>query len=463
MPEIVYVAGEASGDRHAAALHRAMIASKPAGIGEISAWGIGGGLMRGSGIELVADSRNWGSIGFIAALAGARHYLRAAAEIKTRLALRQPAALVLIDFGYFNVRLARWAKLNGIGPVIYYMPPGSWKRRSNPVANRELGELCDLIVTPFTWSDENLRAAGANSHWLGHPLVDIVAPAMDEKEFDNEYGIDASRPIIALLPGSRPAEIHNILPMILGASSIIGRRVPGVQFLLAAAANVNLEKLVRMVRAEQQHSAQSGSHLHFIERTGDRLKQIASHALDAAAQPQMVTSEGFLLKPLSGKHDDEQATPWHQAPIQHTPFPPSLAIVENMTYDCLARADLVITASGTATLEAAILGKPMIVCYWGSKLMAAEYYLRKRRLGISFIALPNIIAGEMVVPEYLENASAPNIAEAAVELLVEPERLMKMKQAVAERVVPALGARGVIGRAAGLIWQTIELGGQPKN
>jgi lipid-A-disaccharide synthase len=135
-------------------------------------------------------------------------------------------------------------------------------------------------------------------------------------------------------------------------------------------------------------------------------------------------------------------------------FPP-IAVVEGRTYDCMAASDLLITASGTATLEAAILGVPMVIIYRGSPIMRLEYSLRKSILE-DFIGMPNIIADRGVCPELInEDATPEAIADIALSLLGDDERLRRMKSELAE-VSAALGEPGAVDRAARAV---LEMGG----
>ena len=464
MREIVYVAGETSGDRHAAALHSRMLEALPPGEGELRAWGYGGKLMRDAGIELLADSSHWGAIGVVEALVGVPIYTSAMLKLRRALLRNPPDALILIDFGYFNVLLARWAKAHGIGPIIYYMPPGSWKR-ARPVRpskrSLELVRLCDLIITPFRWNEEHLAAAGANVKWVGHPLRDIAAPSYSEEEFNTEYGIEPSRAIVALLPGSRKPEISHNLPMMLHAASLISHRVPGTQFLLAAAPNLRadeIERMLSLMREEQNNTTGVQTRFNIIESAGGKLRDLASHALSATAPSHsLITNEGFLLNSKAKDATSSDSAPWRQVPASDASQAPTLALVKNLTYDCLARADLAIICSGTATLEAAILERPMIIVYRGSVLMEVEYHLRKNRLNIEFIGLPNIVAGHQVAPELLQHdANSEAVSELAVDMLLEPERLMRSKKLLDEFIKVEVGEPGVIRRAAALIWECIE-------
>jgi lipid-A-disaccharide synthase len=134
--------------------------------------------------------------------------------------------------------------------------------------------------------------------------------------------------------------------------------------------------------------------------------------------------------------------------------PAPLVICEKVTYDVMARSDLVIAKSGTSTLEAAILNKPMIIVYRGSKLMALEFRLRKSRLRIKHIGLPNILAEERVFHELLQDDASPEkIAGIAVEMLLQPERLLRLKERTGDLIRTQLGRPGGVERAADLLYE----------
>src|SRR5579884_2737122 len=161
--DIAVVAGEASGDRQAAALLAAIREELAPSQRSIEAWGIGGVMMREAGVRLICDSRSWGSIGVVESVRAAPPVVMAFGRMKKVLRRRPPDALVLVDFGGFNVRLGAWAKANAICPVIYYFPPGSWRRRPSPKGLASLSRAADLLVTPFDWSETALRSAGMDA------------------------------------------------------------------------------------------------------------------------------------------------------------------------------------------------------------------------------------------------------------------------------------------------------------
>ena len=186
--------------------------------------------LRAAGAAIVADSTRWGAIGVAQAFRVAPRITRGFYRAKAQLLASEPGLFVPIDFGYMNLRLARHAKGGG-WKVLYFVPPGSWRRDRQ---GRDLPELTDAIVTPFPWSAEILQRMGANAHFFGHPLKQMVASAP---------AAPAVRASIAVLPGSRDAEIGMNLPTI--ARALEGRPEP-VEF--AVAPTIGSARLSKMWR-----------------------------------------------------------------------------------------------------------------------------------------------------------------------------------------------------------------------
>ncbi len=438
---VAFVAGEPSGDRQGAALLTAL--RECAAPRTVRAWGIGGANLAAAGTELLHDSGPWAFIGLANALRLLPGILRALADMKRALLKNPPDALVCIDSGAFNGRLARWVKRRGLCPVFYFFPPGSWRRTAGTRGN--LAEITDRIVTPFPWSAENLKQSGADARFVGHPLLDLVHPALPAQAFYERFGLDPLRPLVALLPGSRATEIVHILPALVGAAGEITRRIPGVQFALAlgdGAARPLVEDILRRAQGQGGGAARVPLLMH---QAGDKLASLAQTTL---TPPVLATNEGLILP--APRERAEDAAP---APAQAPPAP--LVICEGLTYDVLARSDLVITKSGTATLEAAILQKPMIIVYRGSAWMALEWKLRKPTLGVTHIGMPNILAQERLFPELIQDEATPEaISELAVAMLLEPERLLRLKEKLADLVHTNLGEPGGIARTAALLYET---------
>ncbi|MDW8321082.1 MAG: lipid-A-disaccharide synthase [Armatimonadota bacterium] len=377
---IACVAGEASGDASCAALVQAVRQRLPGA----RFWGIGGRRMAEAGVQLLYDSSRWGAVGVVEALRLVPALWLAQQNLKRRLAQQPPDLLVLVDFGAFNVPLAKWAKGRGV-KVFYYFPPGSW-RRSLPQRN-DLPQCTDCIVTPFPWSADLLRRAGANAHFVGHPLLDRVHPSLSEAEFCERLNLQPKGLRIGLLPGSRRQEVRFLLPTMRQAAELLCQLGTDVQFVLALAPSVQDEEVRRVF-------------------TGS-------------------------------------AVQWR--------------VARELTYDVMAHSHLLWCCSGTATLEAAILGTPMIILYRVSRWMELEYHLRKRSLNLTFIGLPNLIAQRSVCPELLQHAATPqNIVAHSLTLLPGTEQHQLQRKALQE-VKSLLGEPGATDRAAQLLLECLDI------
>ena len=444
---IAIVAGEPSGDRQGAALVaalREMTAPRP-----LEVWGIGGHFLQESGASLRHDSDPWAAIGIADTLAKIPHMLWVLADMKRALRRDPPEALVLIDAGAFNVPLARWAKKNAICPVFYYFPPGSWRKSAAVRQGKSnLATVTDRIVTPFPWSEDLLKRGGADAYFAGHPLLDLVKPALPDADFYARFGLDVHRPLVALLPGSRHGEIRHILPALLGAAGEITRRIPGVQFVLALSSSGTRDLAETLIRREQKAGGHASRLQLLMTQAGGKLAQIAHQTLTPPL-PQMATNEGWVLPP-------PEAAPEKTLPVRDPGGPAPLVICEGLTWDVLTRCDLALTKSGTATLEAMILKKPMVIVYRGSPLMALEWRLRRRSLRIAHIGMPNILADERLFAELIQDEATPEaIAELAVDLLLQPGRILALKERLHDLVRENLGEPGGVRRAAALLLEMI--------
>ncbi|MDI9637385.1 hypothetical protein QPK87_10700 [Kamptonema cortianum] len=194
---VFFSSGEASGDAYAAELIRRLPGC------EIEA--VAGNKTKSLIGDLVADNSHWGSIGILESLKVAPRVVHGYRQAVRRLESGTRGVLVPIDYGYMNIRLARRAKQLG-WHVLYFIPPGSWRKDKQ---GSDLPDITDTIVTPFEWSAEILNKMGANAHWFGHPLVQMVSQATAES---------SERSGIAVLPGSRIHEIASNLPVIAQAT-----------------------------------------------------------------------------------------------------------------------------------------------------------------------------------------------------------------------------------------------------
>jgi lipid-A-disaccharide synthase len=364
------VAGEASGDLHGATLCRALRALAPA----CPLVGMGGERMAAAGLERLADVTGAAVVGGTEALGPLPTLLAAWRRLRAVLeGPRPPAALVLIDFPEFNLRLARVARRAGI-PVAYFIPPQIWAWR--PWRARALARRSSIVLAVFPFETALYRRAGARVEFVGHPVLDALTGAPTRDQARHRLGLDAQAVVVGLLPGSRAREIERTLPVLHAAAARIAAARPATRFVLGAVGR-----------------AEGGP--------------------DPAAA-------------LRGAV-------------------PSVQVVTGDTYAVMRAADLLLVNSGTATLEAALLGTPMVVCYRLSRLTEAWARLLVR---VPWISLANITLGRAVVPELYQRAfTAERVAAEVLRLLGSPAALQAQRDAFVE-LGGALGEPGVGLRAA---------------
>jgi len=199
-PEIFFIVGDPSGDVHAS-----MLAAELQRRGGYRLTGAGGPLMRRAGVQTDFDSSHWAVMGLAQALIKLPAALWTKKKILHLLQQRRPEWLVLVDFGGFNIRVARavrqfpWPQ-----KIMYFFSPRSWDKTERDCS--ELARLADLVVTPFPWSAELLRRYGVNVHYVGHPVLDRVQPYTDKRLLRRRLGLPDAPMYIGLMPGSRPFE-----------------------------------------------------------------------------------------------------------------------------------------------------------------------------------------------------------------------------------------------------------------
>ena len=368
-PTIMISAGEASSDMYAARLATALRARTGAQI-----FGMGGSRMAEAGVELVADYHEVAVVGITEVL----HKIPTVVSVQRRLTRearrRRPALAILVDSPGTHLGVARRLKNAGI-PVGYFIGPQIWAWRAGRI--RVVKRLVNRMVVIFPFEEKIYRDAGVPVNFVGHPLVDVVRPTMTREEFAARHGLDAARPIVTLMPGSRRGEIARHFSLVIEAC----------------------ERL--------RQNSKTGGEIQFVH----------------AAAPGL-SAELF-------------------APYMR----PGLNVtrVEGATYDALAAADCAIVASGTATVEAALLGTPMVVIY---RVEPTTAFFLKRMIRTPFISMVNLIAERRVVPELMQDGFTPAAVENEVRRLLEfPAARDEMKTGLAE-VRAKLGPGGAIERAA---------------
>lgn len=364
--KIMMVAGEASGDMHGAHLAREIQRREP----RARLFGMGGKLMQQAGVRLLFNPTSISVIGFVEAIRSVKVLRRVLARFAGVLDRQAPDAVVLIDFPEFNMRLGEMAKERGI-PVVYYFSPSAWAWRKGRA--KKVAEHATTVCAVFPFEAEVYREAGARVEYVGHPLIDIVKPALDREGAREAFGCGGADPVVALLPGSRRQEIDNHLTPMIQAAKRFANEFPNVKFLLPLAHTVDRERVAMKMPEELP-----------------------------------------------------------------------LTIVEGRVHDVLQAADFGVAAMGTVTLEAALVGTPIVGIY---RVSASTAWIVRRLYTGEYIALPNIIAGRAIVDELLQDDVTPERILGAMKELTLPERRAAIAEGYNE-VRRRLGGPGAVGRAA---------------
>lgn len=235
MREILFVAGEVSGDLHAAGVARQLGASGA----PYHLVGIGGDEMRAAGVELVEHVERLAVMGFVEVLEHVPRHWALLRALKRRIASGRVALVVLIDYPTFNMKVAEAATAAGV-PVLYYITPQVWAWGADRLARLARTVTRAAVILPF--EEELLRGHGIDASFVGHPLLDRLEqlPARDAAR--HALGLATDDRVLALFPGSREQEIGRHLDAFVGAARELERRDPRLRVVVSVAPHVSLDQ-----------------------------------------------------------------------------------------------------------------------------------------------------------------------------------------------------------------------------
>jgi lipid-A-disaccharide synthase len=348
--QVMLVVGEASGDIHGARLVRALSDKDQT----LRFFGVGGEQLERTNFEVLFNVSQLAGMGLVELVGSMRNIWRADRILRQAMRERRPDLLVLIDFPEFNLRLAKLAKKLKV-PVLYYISPQIWAWRRGRV--RQIARWVDHMAVVFPFEVPFYEKWGVKVSFVGHPLLDIVRSREPREAVLAQLALDAEKPTIAILPGSRRGEVLYHLPVLLDAAFRLSQD-SAVQFLVIRASTVDRRELESMLK---------------------------------------------------------------RVPLR-------IPIVENQRYDAVNACDLAWTASGTATVETALLLKPMIIVY---RLSWITYALARMLVNVKHVGMVNIMAGKEVVPELIQ-------ADFTAERVVKKTRTLLENQVRRDRIVGKL-------------------------
>jgi lipid-A-disaccharide synthase len=232
--EVMIVAGEPSGDMHAAAMVHALRARRP----DLYLIGVGGPRLDGEGVELLERAERIAVVGFVEVIKHLPILRRLMQALRARMDTGRVKLVVLIDYPGFNMRVAREAKRRGI-PVLYYITPQVWAWHKSRV--KELRETVRKAAVILPFEEELLRDAGIDATFVGSPLIDSTQQLPSRESACTTLGLDTARPVLALFPGSRAGEISRHLRDFVATAQLIVAQRPDVQVIVSAPPSVVID------------------------------------------------------------------------------------------------------------------------------------------------------------------------------------------------------------------------------
>ncbi|NWF75342.1 MAG: hypothetical protein HXY53_01990 [Nitrospirae bacterium] len=354
MKTVVIISGESSGELYGSLLAKALKKKHP----DIRIMGVGGKRMIEAGVEIISDISD--AFGLVEALSSFRKIKNSFQNSVNILKECRPDVLVLIDYPDFNLKLAKKAKELGIR-ILYYVSPQVWAWRKGRV--QKISTLVQRMALILPFEEKIYKDAGLSCEFVGHPILEeidttlqsinikakdrdlsnlshIIKNPEERKNIKTHLGFDSKKSLLSLLPGSRPHELKRLLPFMVD--------------------------IVRQLRKDTEIQ---------LERNYQ------------------------ICIPLAPNIDEEQYHFYLNALKNE-----GAMINKGASVEVLAASDLAVVASGTATLQTAFLGVPMVVVY---KLSPITFFLGKLIVKVKHISLVNILAGKEIVKEFLQREANP--------------------------------------------------------
>jgi lipid-A-disaccharide synthase len=326
-------AGEPSGDILAGSILRLWRESRP----NIDARGIGGSEMQASGFESISPMDRLSVMGLVEPLKRLPELLRIRSALIAQQLDWAPNIFLGVDSPDFNLPIERRLRERGI-TTAHLVSPSVWAWRRGRLKSIRASVDKMLCLLPF--EVPIYEQAGIDAVCVGHPLIDDLQHLAPSEQLRVELALPSQRPLLAVLPGSREAEVRHLMPVFAETMELMQRRDSSLSFVIPAA-DSHRESQIR--------------------------ETLAGYSLNVT-----VTTGG-------GR-------------------------------EVMAASDAVLLASGTATLEAMLMRKPMVIAY---RMAPASWALLSRMVKTPYVGLPNILAGRAVVPEHLQQeATAEKLAEA---------------------------------------------------
>ena len=366
--KILLVAGDVSGDLHAASLMKELKKADP----EVHLTAIGGKKMQKEADQFLFDLASQGASGFVEPLKKMPLWMNLMKQIRHYMETQNPSAIIVVDFYGFNHQVLNMAAHRGI-PAYYYVTPQVWASRQYRA--KQLAKLTKKMFVIYPFEPEFHQKFGGNAVFLGNPLLDILP---EPKEFHPTDPAEVKQKAwkLGILPGSRRGEITRLLPVFYQTFKQVLKEFPNTQAYLFALPDADEQDLLHLL-GEKPH--------------------------------------------------------------------PNFHIVKDKNYEQRSQMDFLLACSGTATLENALLGVPMVVAY---KLSWVTYHIAKAVIKVPYISLVNLLAKKLLVKELIQADANPKALAAETMAMFQNPALLQKQREELLNLRTSLGKKGVARQAA---------------
>jgi lipid-A-disaccharide synthase len=232
MKKIFIVTGEHSGDIHAGKVVEELKKLNS----DLIIEGIGGENLKNAGVKLFSDQKKMGAIGFGLKII-IDHFTLGKRLVNYLINDYKPDLVLLIDYGVFNLNIAKFLKRNNKDiKIFYYIPPQIWASRKWRI--KTIKKYVDKVLCIFPFEKEIYEAEGIDVHYCGHPLISQILPPANRDEFFEKHGLDKNKKLVSIFPGSRTFELKNLMKIFVKSAKILSKMHPDIQFIISHAPNL---------------------------------------------------------------------------------------------------------------------------------------------------------------------------------------------------------------------------------
>lgn len=231
MKKLFIVTGEYSGDIHASHVVKALKTLNP----DIEIEGVGGENLRNAGVKLFSDQKKMGAVGLTPKIV-LDHFTLGKRIVDYLVKEFKPDAVLLIDYGVFNLNISKFLKKAGI-KVFYYIPPQVWASRKWRI--NTIKKNIDEVLCIFPFEKEMYESYGIKTHYCGHPLVSQLPEKADKDDFFEKHGLDKNKKLVSIFPGSRVFELKNLMSVFIKTAEELNKKHPDLQFCISHAPNLS--------------------------------------------------------------------------------------------------------------------------------------------------------------------------------------------------------------------------------